>query len=259
MQKTISAPCGITSRQFVLGREKNERAVDVPKRNFLPFKFNVKRKSSSTARENDLPLLCTRSLQPGAEPEFKEKTPEHLLAEGNNLSIGYISSPLNDFRHTAHLGAKGESSGDLAFLELGAKRTMSKTCGLEGDVTETVFFSNSGNPLSRKNFQDDRFTEKKSKIDGMKEFFTSFAKSKRFSHDCTTSGDSALDTNSVGNESSENSLRGVTDCEIMSILSGQMATSSEIDGLLEEFIEAFNMTEQRTRKEVVAKRLAKLK
>ena len=41
MQKTISAPCGITARQFVMGREKNERAVDVPKR-FLPFKFNVK-------------------------------------------------------------------------------------------------------------------------------------------------------------------------------------------------------------------------
>lgn len=38
-----------------------------------------------------------------------------------------------------------------------------------------------------------------------------------------------------------------------------MATTSEMDGLLEEFIEAFNMTEQRTRKEVVAKRLAKLK
>lgn len=138
------------------------------------------RKTSSTVQNND--LISTRSLQPGAVPELKAKTTEQLLAEGNNLSIGYISSPLNDFRHTAHLGAKGESSGDLAFLELGGKRTMSKTCGLEGDVTEAVFFSNSG-PLGR-GILDDRFTEKKSKIDGMKEFFTSFSK-KRLSHDCT--------------------------------------------------------------------------
>jgi len=212
------------------------------------------RKTSSTAKESDLPLLFTRSLQPGAESEFQAKTAEQLLAEGNNLSIGYISSPLNDFRHTAHLGAKGESSGDLAFLELDRKKTMSKTCGLEGEVDDDVSFLSSDH-LSKA----ERFTEKKSKIDGMKEFFTSFKKGKRFSHDCTTSGDSALDTHSVGNESSEHSLRGVTDCEIMSILSGQMAATSEMDGLLEEFIEAFNMTEQRTRKEVVAKRLAKLK
>ena len=57
------------------------------------------------------------------------------LPIGNNFQdnqnlVSYISPPLGDFRHTAHLGHHGESFGDLSFLNSTKIEYSDKNAGL---------------------------------------------------------------------------------------------------------------------------------
>ena len=51
------------------------------------------------------------------------------LQDNQNL-VSYISPPLGDFRHTAHLGHHGESFGDLSFLNSTKIEYTDKNAGL---------------------------------------------------------------------------------------------------------------------------------
>lgn len=270
MKKTISAPCGITARQFILGSRtaKNqfeqddiegnfESSVDQPRgfANAFKSKFQLKRKNSQTVPSDagDGCLLLTKSLEPGAfyEQQSKKST-KQLLEESNTLTLGYISSPMDDFRHTAHLGAKGESSGDLTFLEYAAKgRAINKNCGLQGDVLNSNAMVDTGIFTPEK-------TRTRSKIEGMKELFSNIKKTKKFSLDGTTgSGDSALDACSVGNESKEDSINGnILDCEIISMISDNLTMKSDVTGLLDEFMDIYMEMEQATIKKSAGSRLS---
>ena len=64
------------------------------------------------------------------------------IQDNQNL-VSYISPPLGDFRHTAHLGHHGESFGDLSFLNSTKIEYSDKNAGLRlGDVKVLEWLKN---------------------------------------------------------------------------------------------------------------------
>lgn len=90
-----------------------------------------------TKTQNDVPNFTSRGTIERTAGQFR---PQPMLrtvtCPVEHHVVSYISPPLGDFRHTAHLGHHGESFGDLSFLNSTKMEYSDKNAGLRLDAAK---------------------------------------------------------------------------------------------------------------------------
>jgi hypothetical protein len=130
-----------TSQKNMLLTEENQQPVIQVKKKFekiksIRAKFSMKRTSSKVEfaldHQDSEKLLRTKTQMdvPRFTSKQTQKMKRTVTAPDAVDIVSYISPPLGDFRHTAHLGHHGESFGDLSFLNSTKIEYTDKNAGL---------------------------------------------------------------------------------------------------------------------------------